>query len=102
MGRSYATQGNYYGTRKSESGITNLVFATSRGFYTLNGDGKGNFDGLPAVLMSDAVATADTNGDGLTDLVASDDNNSYRVSAVGRGDATFPVLVGLTYQFQGF
>lgn len=102
IGRSYATPGDYYGSVKGNNGKTNLVFTTPRGFYTLSGDGTGNFDGLPALIASSVATTADTNGDGLTDLVASEQSLGVQISALGRGDGTFSVLNGLTNQLKGF
>ena len=102
IGRSYATPGSYYGFRKGSTGETDLVFATPRGFYTLIGDGKGGFGGLPALFASDIAATADNNGDGLTDFVALEQSAGTQISVLGRGDATFLVLSRFTNQLKGF
>jgi len=58
------------------------VFYTPRGFYTLHGDGKGNFDGLPSVLVLNLPIVGDLNNDGLSDLLTPN-------SGLGRGDGTF-------------
>ena len=81
VGRSYATPGSFYTARKGAAG-TDLVFSTSRGFYTLHGDGKGGFDGLPAFLSSSLPVVSDLNNDGLSDLLTLN-------SGLGRGDGTF-------------
>jgi hypothetical protein len=84
VGRSYATPGTFYGARTGDTGKVNLVFTTPRGFYTLKGRGDGTFDGLPALFASDTAATADINGDGITDGVS-----MGQAVNIGRGDGTF-------------
>ncbi len=81
---SYATPGSFYTARKGPSGM-DLIFSTTRGFYTLHGDGKGSFDGLPSFYRSDRVAFADLNSDGLTDFVASEQNIRAHFNVIGRG-----------------
>jgi hypothetical protein len=97
VGRSYATPGNYYGARSTGSGTINLVFTTPRGFYTLKGNGDGTFNGMPALFPTDAAATADLNGDGLTDLAVMSQGYGLAYSAVGRGNGTFLRLYGTSY-----
>jgi hypothetical protein len=102
VGRSYATPGSYYSAQVNGNGKTDLVFTTTRGFYTLSGNGDGTFNGLPALFDSDVAATGDTNGDGLTDFVAIEQTVGIQISAVGRGDGTFSVLNSLTDQLKSF
>jgi hypothetical protein len=98
---SYATPGSFYTARKGPSGM-DLIFSTTRGFYTLHGDGKGSFDGLPSFYRSDRVAFADLNSDGLTDFVASEQNIRAHFNVIGRGDGTFALIPSYVDQLQAF
>jgi hypothetical protein len=104
VGRSYATPGSFYIARKGAAGI-DLVFSTTRGFYTLHGNGKGGFDGLPAFLNPTlpAAFVGDINSDGLSDIFSPN-------SGLGRGDGTFvssgtglgqPITIPLLADFTG-
>ena len=101
LGKSYATPGTFYTSRKGAAGI-DLVFSTPRGFYTLHGDGKGRFDGLAAFHFSDTTAASDLNGDGLTDFVASEQNYGAHNTVLARGDGTFVLLPSYTNQLIAF
>lgn len=91
VGRSYATPGAFYTAVKGTSG-NDLVYATPRGFYTMHGDGKGSFDGLPAFYRSDKAAVADLNGDGVSDLVTVEQTSGAANTDTGRGDGSFIVI----------
>ncbi|MBS1820837.1 MAG: VCBS repeat-containing protein [Acidobacteria bacterium] len=101
LGKSYATPGTFYTSRKGAAG-TDLVFSTPRGFYTLHGDGKGNFDGLHSFYRSDKIAAADLNGDGLTDFVASDQSYGAHNTILALGDGTFFLLPSYSNQLIAF
>jgi hypothetical protein len=85
---SYATPGSFYTSRKGAGGL-DFVFTTPRGFYTLHGDGKGNFDGIPNYFLSDTGTSADINKDGLTDLVTYRPGVGPAYTVVARGDGSF-------------
>jgi hypothetical protein len=90
-GNSYALTGLPATTEAETNGKTNLVFTSAPGFSVLQGNGDGTFQGVLRILLGQGYgqfATADLNGDGLTDVVGTDANLNL-VSALGRGDGTF-------------
>ena len=72
--------------------------SASPGFSVLEGNGDGTFQGTLRILLGQGnfsttstnveFATADLNGDGLTDVIGIDATRNL-VSALGRGDGTF-------------
>ena len=91
VGHSYATPGDFYTVVHGAAG-NDLVFTTPRGFYTLHGDGKGSFDGLPSFYRSNEAATADLNGDGVTDLLTIEPTTGLANTDIGRGDGSFILI----------
>ena len=97
-GNAYALSGFTAATEVGTNGNTNLVFSASPGFSSLEGNGDGTFQGTLRILLGQGdfsttnnngqYATADFNGDGLTDVVGIDATLNL-VSALGRGDGTF-------------
>ena len=94
-GNSYDLAGFPSGTETESGGKTDLVVSASPGFSVLEGNGDGTFQGTMRILLGQGTtstnvefATADLNGDGLTDVVGLDANLNL-VSALGRGDGTF-------------
>jgi Bacterial Ig-like domain (group 3)/FG-GAP-like repeat len=97
-GNSYALSGFPSATETGANGQTNLVFSASPGFSVLEGNGDGTFQGTLRILLGQGnltatngngqFATADLNGDGLTDVVGIGASLNL-VSALGRGDGTF-------------
>jgi hypothetical protein len=97
-GNSYALSGFPSATETGTNGNTNLVFSAAPGFSVLEGNGDGTFQGTLRILLGQGnftatnlngqFATADLNGDGLTDVVGVDATLNL-VSALGRGDGTF-------------
>ena len=94
-GNSYDLAGFPSGTETETGGKTDLVVSASPGFSVLEGNGDGTFQGTMRILLGQGTtstnvefATADLNGDGLTDVVGLDANLNL-VSALGRGDGTF-------------
>jgi hypothetical protein len=90
-GNSYALSGYPAATQAGANGDTNLVFSAAPGFSVLQGNGDGTFQGTLRIPLGQGYgqfATADLNGDGLTDVVGTDANLNL-VSALGRGDGTF-------------
>ena len=101
VGGSYATPGAFYAAIQGASG-KDLVYATPRGFYTMHGDGKGSFDGLPAFYRSNKAAMADLNGDGVTDLVTVEQTTGAANTDIGRGDGSFVLLSSYVGQIGAF
>jgi Bacterial Ig-like domain (group 3)/FG-GAP-like repeat len=96
-GNSYALSGFPSATEAGTNGNTNLVFSATPGFSVLEGNGDGTFQGTLRILLGQGnsatngngrFATADLNGDGLTDVVGIGASLNL-VSALGRGDGTF-------------
>jgi hypothetical protein len=72
------------------NGRTNLLFSIYDNFTALVSNGDGTFQGIPTLPYSGvtSVATADVNGDGLTDLVSIDAGGNLE-AALARGNGTF-------------
>ena len=97
-GNAYALSGYPSATETGTNGQTNLIFSAAPGFSVLEGNGDGTFQGTLRILLGQGnfsttningqFATADLNGDGLTDVVGIDANLNLG-SALGRGDGTF-------------
>ncbi len=97
-GNSYALSGFPAATEAGTNGQTNLIFSAAPGFSVLEGNGDGTFQGTSRILLGQGnfsatningqFATADLNGDGLTDVIGVDAGLNL-VSALGRGDGTF-------------
>ena len=97
-GNSYNLGGFPAGTEPGTGGKTNLVVNASPGFSVLEGNGDGTFQGTLRIFLGQGnfsttstnvqFATADLNGDGLTDVIGIDATGNL-VSALGRGDGTF-------------
>jgi len=102
VGRSYATPGDYYGARTGDDGKVSLIFTTPRGFYTLQGNGDGTFQGMPALFASDVATTGDTNGDGVTDVVSIQQRFGMPYAVAGRGDGAFTLLQVVASGLIGF
>jgi hypothetical protein len=95
LGRSYA--GAASGTAVPEpdsTGNTNLIFAGPGAIFTVTGNGDGTLNAPPAYWVGQnptslaTFATADVNGDGLTDIVYVDSKGALD-TALSRGDGTF-------------
>ena len=103
-GASYAASGmplvgDLNGDGKLDLLLANGQTPTGAGFFFLDGNGDGTFEGVPTVPINTngSVVYADLNGDGIADAVyqSSPLNNnldSSIVSALGRGDGTFTTL----------